>query len=129
MLTCPVFYFGEEVKTIGTTTFDPDSDEYGIDVPVPHAFIKSVLAEDLKGRLKLWTFEMKNEELHCDLGDYIVSTYDAEQIVGGRFWDRVAGATCTTKRSTQSRSGRNASAFTKRQLPTIRSGVGCGFVP
>ena len=86
VLTCPVFYFGEVVETIGDA-----SDEYGIDVPVPHAFIKSVLVEDIRGRLSLWTFEMKNEELDGDLQDYLVVTYDAEQIVGGRFWDRISG--------------------------------------
>lgn len=87
VLNCPVFYFGEVVATIGD-----DDDEYGIDVPVPHAFVKSVLAEDIKGRLRLWTFEMKNvEDLDGDLGDYLVVTYDAEQKVGGRFWDRISG--------------------------------------
>ncbi len=86
VLTCPVFYFQRAIETIGE-----DDNEYGIDVPIPHAFIKSVLAEDIKGRLKLWTFEMENKELTDDLGDYLVKTYDAEQIVGGRFWDRVAG--------------------------------------
>lgn len=86
VLTCPVFYFGEIVETIGD-----EGDEYGIDVPVPHAFIKSVLTEDLRGRLSLWTFEMKNQALDGDLSEYIVNTYDAEQIVGGRFWDRISG--------------------------------------
>lgn len=86
VLTAPVFYFGEVVNTIGD-----DADEYGIDVPVPHAFVKSVLAEDDRGRLKLWTFEMKNMELSGNLEDYLVVTYDAEQLVGGRFWDRISG--------------------------------------
>lgn len=86
VLTCPVFYFGEVVETIGDA-----SDEYGIDVPVPHAFIKSVLVEDIRGRLSLWTFEMKNQDLDGDLQDYLVVTYDAEQVVGGRFWDRISG--------------------------------------
>ncbi|MBL4599862.1 MAG: DNA/RNA non-specific endonuclease [Rhizobiaceae bacterium] len=86
VLTAPVFYFGAAVETVGDET-----DEYGIDVPVPHAFIKSVLAEDKRGRLSLWTFEMKNERLDGELGDYLVSTYDAEQLVGGRFWDRISG--------------------------------------
>lgn len=85
VLTCPVFYFGKEVKTIGK------DHEFGIDVPVPHAFIKSVLVEDRKGRHKLWTFEMENAELNGQLGDYLVNTYDAEQIVGARFWDRISG--------------------------------------
>ncbi|RZN79645.1 MAG: DNA/RNA endonuclease G [Winogradskyella sp.] len=86
VLTCPVFYFDREIETIGD-----EQNEYGIDVPVPHAFIKSVLAEDDKGKLKLWTFEMENKELDGDIEDYLVVTYDAEQTVGGRFWDRISG--------------------------------------
>ena len=31
------------------------------------------------------------KKLTGDLGDYLVNTYDAEQIVGGRFWDRISG--------------------------------------
>ena len=34
---------------------------------------------------------MPNEDTGKDLEDYLVKTYDAEQYVGGRFWDRVAG--------------------------------------
>jgi endonuclease G, mitochondrial len=86
VLTAPVFYFDKKIDTIG----DPDG-KYGIDVPVPHAFVKSVLAEDTRGRLSLWTFEMENKKLTGKLEDYLVVTYDAEQKVGGRFWDRVAG--------------------------------------
>jgi len=90
VLNCPVFYFQEKIDTIGD-----EDDPFGIDVPVPHAFIKSVLAEFQDGKLKLWTFEMKNEDLSDNddvtLGDFLVKTYDAEQLVGGRFWDRVAG--------------------------------------
>lgn len=86
VLTTPVFYFEKTIETI-----KDEKEDYGIDVPIPHAFIKSVLTEDARGRLKLWTFEMKNEKLDGDPGDYLVVTYDAEQLVGGRFWDRVAG--------------------------------------
>lgn len=85
-LTAPVFYFDRKISTIGD-----DQNDYGIDVPVPHAFVKSVLAEDHKGKLKLWTFLMENTELDGELGDYLVKTYDAEQLVGGRFWDRCSG--------------------------------------
>lgn len=86
VLTAPVFYFDQKIETIGD-----ENEKYGIDVPIPHAFIKSVLAEDNKGRLKLWTFEMENKRLTGELEDYLVVTYDAEQKVGGRFWDKVAG--------------------------------------
>jgi len=48
VLTAPVFYFNKKIETIGD-----EKDKYGIDVPVPHAFVKSVLAESRTGRLKL----------------------------------------------------------------------------
>ena len=86
VLTCPLFDFNKTVETIGDR-----SDDYGIDLPVPHGFIKSVLAEDYKGRLRLWTFKMANKDQPGELGDYLVNTYNAEQYIGGRFWDRVAG--------------------------------------
>ena len=86
VLTCPIFYFGQPVETIGD-----QQDDFGISVPVPHGFIKSVLTENRRGKLELWTFEMPNRDLDGDLGDFLVKTYDAEQIVGGRFWDRVSG--------------------------------------
>ena len=87
VLTAPVFYFEKVVETIGK-----QQDDYGIAVPVPHAFVKSVLAEDIKGKLKLWTFLMENKELDGELKDYLVVTYDVEQYVGGRFWDRISGS-------------------------------------
>ncbi|OYW44745.1 MAG: DNA/RNA endonuclease G [Sphingomonadales bacterium 32-68-7] len=86
VLTCPIFYFERAIEVIGK-----DHEEYGISIPVPHAFVKSVLAEDDKGRLSLWTFLMSNEAQTGQLSDYLVKTYDAEQLVGGRFWDRIAG--------------------------------------
>jgi endonuclease G len=85
VLTAPLFYFDQKVETIGNNT-----EKYGIDVPIPHAFVKSVLVEDNRGRLKLWTFEMANKELTGKLEDYLAITYDVEQKVGGRFWDRIA---------------------------------------
>ena len=93
VLTAPVFYFDKKIETIGD-----DTEKYGIDVPIPHAFVKSVLAEDNRGRLKLWTFEMENKKLTGNLEDYLVVTYDAEQKVGGRFWDKIAGGDLHTQK-------------------------------
>lgn len=85
VLTCPVFYFGEKVEMIGT-----EQKDFGISVPVPHAFIKSVLVENKRGRFRLWTFEIPNKRQTAPLDDFLIKTYDAEQIVGGTFWDRIA---------------------------------------
>lgn len=87
VLTAPIFYFQKTIETIGNA-----NDELGIDIPVPHAFVKSVLAEDRKGKLSLWTFEMENKKLDGKIEDYIANTYDVEQLVGGRFWDRISGS-------------------------------------
>ena len=86
VLTCPVFYFGEKVERIGK-----DQADFGISIPVPHAFIKSVLVENNRGRFRLWTFAIPNKKQTDPLETFLVKTYDAEQIVGGRFWDRISG--------------------------------------
>jgi len=87
VLTAPVFDFEKGIKMIGDA-----NDDYGIDIPVPHGFVKSVLAENSRGKLKLWTFYMENRQLPGKIEDYLISTYDMEQYVGGRFWDRVSGS-------------------------------------
>ncbi len=86
VLTCPVFYFGETIERIGK-----EQEDFGISVPIPHAFIKSVLAENKRGRHRLWTFQIPNAPQTAPLESFLVKTYDAEQMVGGQFWDRIAG--------------------------------------
>ncbi|QSE98700.1 DNA/RNA non-specific endonuclease [Fulvivirga lutea] len=98
VLTCPIFYFDRKIETIGD-----NENEYGINVPVPHAFAKSVLAEDDKGKLKLWTFEMENKALSGRIEDYLAVTYDVEQIVGCQFWDRVSGGDLHEQKKTPNR--------------------------
>jgi endonuclease G len=86
VLNCPWFDFDRKITMIGDK-----KDKYGINIPVPHGFIKSVLAEYRKGSLKLWTFKMDNAKLTGDPSAYLCNTYDAEQLIGGRFWDRLDG--------------------------------------
>ena len=86
VLNCPFFDFTKKLKLIGDK-----EDEFGISIPVPHGFVKSVLAEYRSGKLDLWTFLLPNQKLDGQLGDFLVKTYDAEQLIGGRFWDRASG--------------------------------------
>ncbi|MFD1159057.1 DNA/RNA non-specific endonuclease [Roseovarius aestuarii] len=86
VLTAPVFDFEKKIEVIG----DKDN-KYGIDIPIPHAFVKSVLAEKRNGEFILSTFKIDNEEQDADLRTFLEKTYDVEQYVGGRFWDRVSG--------------------------------------
>jgi endonuclease G len=42
---------------------------------------------------------MDNKKLLGELEDYLVVSYDAEQLVGGRFWDRIATADLHSQKS------------------------------
>ena len=86
VLNCPFFDFDKPLTLIGNR-----SDKFGINIPVPHGFVKSVLSENRRGTLDLWTFLIPNEPVTKPLGDYLIKTYDAEQLIGGRFWDRASG--------------------------------------
>jgi endonuclease G len=86
VLNCPFFDFDKPLVMIGDK-----ADAYGINIPVPHGYVKSVLAEGRTGALKLWTFLLPNEKIDREMKDYLIKTYDAEQLIGGRFWDRVQG--------------------------------------
>ena len=98
VLTAPVFDFNKEVKPIGTR-----QTQGGIDLPVPHAFVKSVFAEGRDGSFELWTFMMDNTDLDGSLEDYLIETYLAEQFVGGRFWDRVSGGDLDAQKKSKGR--------------------------
>lgn len=91
VITCPVFYYKEKIETIGE-----DNQEFGTSIPIPHAFIKSVLSEDKRGRLSVWTFRVDNNDEYDgsdarNLERFLIPTYEAEQLIGGRFWDRISG--------------------------------------
>lgn len=86
VMNCPWFDFDRKIEMIGDK-----EDRFGINIPVPHGFIKSVLVEYRTGRLGMWTFKMDNSEHSGPLENYLFNTYDAEQLIGGRFWDRLDG--------------------------------------
>lgn len=52
----------------------------GVTLPIPHAFFKSVLTEDDKGRLHMWSFMIPN-----------VPTKKLERYSGLVLWQRLVG--------------------------------------
>ncbi len=77
----PLFHFKREVEKLG------------VDVAVPHGFFKSVLAEDRRGGLKLWTFAIANTETPSKpLREMLKPTVDVEAWTGLPLWDRLRGA-------------------------------------
>ncbi|MBN2639766.1 MAG: DNA/RNA non-specific endonuclease [Bacteroidales bacterium] len=81
----PVFYFDQPVTAIGT------EDENDVSIPIPHAYFKSVLTEDKKGKLKMWSFLMDNEGSDKPLADFRVPTTKVEQYTGIKLWDGLVG--------------------------------------
>ncbi|MCP4161269.1 MAG: DNA/RNA endonuclease G [Deltaproteobacteria bacterium] len=85
VITGPIFDFNNPIKMIGK------NDINGKKIPVPSHFYKCILTEEIKGKLKMWAFEMMNTSLDSDLKKYRVSTSYIEQRVGMLLWDNLTG--------------------------------------
>ena len=80
----PVFEIGSKLEVIG----DPKE----IKVVIPHAFFKSVLAEQRLGKLELWSFVIPNKKTKKDPSSFLVPTVEVESIAGLQLWDRLQGS-------------------------------------
>lgn len=85
VISGPVFFFDKAVESIGS------KDKNGVSLPVPHAYFKSILTENNRGRLYMWSFLMKNEELNGELSDYLIPTNKLEKIAGVELWENLSG--------------------------------------
>lgn len=85
VMSGPIFDF------LSATNFIGERDNNGIKIPIPTHFFKSVLVERNSGKIDIWTFEMKNEELDGSLADYLVSTKYVEQRAGIDMWSALKG--------------------------------------
>ena len=79
----PVFEIGLTLEVIG----DPKE----IKVVIPHAFFKSVLAEQRLGKLELWSFLIPNEDTKKELANFLVPSVEVERRAGLQLWDRLQG--------------------------------------
>jgi endonuclease G, mitochondrial len=82
----PIFYFDTEVKMIGA------EDDNGVSLPIPHAFFKSILTEDYRGTLNMWSFIMPNDSSNLPLEEFLVPTTKVEKLSGIFLWERLVGA-------------------------------------
>ena len=81
----PIFYFDQPVATIGAN----DANE--VTIPVPHAYFKSVLAENDKGDLWMWSFVLPNQESDQPPETFSVPTTLVEKLAGIKLWERLVG--------------------------------------
>lgn len=81
----PIFYFDQPVESIGAD--DPNE----VTIPVPNAYFKSVLTENNKGALCMWSFVLPNEESNQSLDTFLVPTTLVEKLAGIKLWERLTG--------------------------------------
>lgn len=82
----PIFNFDVPV-----TTITPRGNK-GVTLPIPHAFFKSVLTEDNKGRLHMWSFMIPNEGSNKPLEEFLAPTIKIERYSGLKLWQRLVGS-------------------------------------
>ena len=90
----PIFDFTLPVKTIGK------ADKNEVTLPVPHAYFKSVLTENKKGRLHMWSFILPNKNTTKSLASYQVPTAMVEKYAGIFLWECLSGKKMTRERNT-----------------------------
>jgi endonuclease G len=81
----PIFYFDQPVESIGAD----DANE--VTIPVPNAYFKSVLTENNRGALCMWSFVLPNEESDQSLNTFLVPTTLVEKLAGIKLWERLTG--------------------------------------
>lgn len=81
----PIFYFDTPVQKIGTS----DSNE--VSIPVPHAYFKSILTENNRGTLHMWSFVLPNEDVDQPLESFQVTTATVETFAGIKLWETLSG--------------------------------------
>ena len=86
VITGPLFYFDQEVKMLGDTENDKVTT-----LPIPHAFFKSVLTENSRGTIHMWSFIIPNAKAKGELSDFRVKTTKVEKIAGLLLWSTLVG--------------------------------------
>ena len=81
----PIFDFAMPVKSIGT------KDKNEVSIPVPHSYFKSILAENNRGTLHMWSFVIPNKESDQSLDTFLVPTTQVEKFAGIKLWERLVG--------------------------------------
>ena len=89
----PIFNFDVPVVTI------QPKGKKGVTLPIPHAYFKSVLTENNKGQLHMWSFILPNAESTEPLEKFIVPTIKVERYSGLVLWQRLVGSEIDKEKS------------------------------
>lgn len=86
VISGPVFDFRVAVDSIGC------EDNNGVSLPIPDAYFKSILTENNRGTLRMWSFLMPNKASDAPLTDFRVPTTQIEQFAGIELWSNLRGS-------------------------------------
>lgn len=86
VISGPIFDFDKPVKNIGA------KDDNGVSIPIPHSYFKSILTENNKGALYMWSFIIPNRNTDKLFKEFQVPTTDVEKYAGIQLWERLMGA-------------------------------------
>ncbi|KGL63793.1 DNA/RNA non-specific endonuclease [Polaribacter sp. Hel1_85] len=89
VISGPLFMFDTEVKVVASKK------ETGVTLPIPHSYFKSILTENHRGALHLWSFIIPNEETDEKLETFQVATSKIEKISGLFLWESLVGTKVT----------------------------------
>ena len=81
----PIFYFEEATELIGKQYKNE------VTLPIPHAYFKSILTENDRGKLDIWSFILPNEDSKKSLSSFLVSAREIEIYAGINLWNRLQG--------------------------------------
>ena len=85
VISGPIFNFDVPVVTMESKA------KKGVTLPIPHAYFKSILTENSRGALHMWSFIIPNEETDKPLKDFLVPTTKVEKYAGILLWERLVG--------------------------------------
>ncbi len=87
VISGPIFDFEEATEFIG------EHDSNNVLLPIPHYYFKSILTEDNKGRLDMWSFILENNDRiqNQSLNGFLFSTRDVEIYAGIELWSNLKG--------------------------------------
>ncbi|WP_405566102.1 DNA/RNA non-specific endonuclease [Polaribacter sp. Asnod6-C07] len=89
VISGPLFLFDTEVKVIDSKKAE------GVTLPIPHSYFKSILTENHRGTLHIWSFIIPNEATDEDLETFQVPTSKIEKISGLFLWESLLGTKIT----------------------------------
>lgn len=82
----PIFDFDKAVNSIGT------QDSNGVSLPIPHSYFKSVIAENNRGSLLMWSFVIPNKGTTKPLDSFQVAATTVENYAGIQLWGNLTGS-------------------------------------